>query len=75
MNQVEAAELGNAKGTLHAYIESLTDEEALDLIDDINNLLDDDTLSNEEREGARAGLAEVRRGEFITLDELDEKYG
>jgi hypothetical protein len=62
------------KEQIHALVDEMTDEEAADLLDYVNMLSDPDELTSEEIAEIEDGKAEVRRGEYITLEELRRKY-
>lgn len=59
---------------LHALIDSLDDEAAAALLDELSNRFDDSPLTPEEEDAVREGLAEIRRGEYITGAEFRRKY-
>lgn len=64
-----------AKQALREIVESLTEEEAEQLLDYLNMLADPDELTEEEL----AEVVEIERrmkgGEYVTLAELHAKYG
>ena len=64
------------KEQLHHIIEGLGDTEASDLLEYAEWLLEaDETLSDEELHRARRTLGEMRRGDYVTLDEVKPKLG
>lgn len=64
-----------AKAELHDLIDRLSDEDALKLLDFVNNLSDPDTLTGEEMAELLVIEAEMEAGDFVTLAEFKEKYG
>ena len=64
-----------AKAELHDLIDRLSDEDALKLLDFVNNLSDPDTLTGEEMAERVVIEAEMEAGDFVTLAEFKEKYG
>lgn len=64
-----------AKAELHDLIDRLSDEDALKLLDFVNNLSDPDTLTGEEMAELVVIEAEMEAGDFVTLAEFKEKYG
>lgn len=55
---------------LHNIIDQLGESDAEETLDYIRWLMaDEDSLTDEELEDAKLGEAEIRRGEFITLDD------
>ena len=64
-----------AKAELQNLIDRLSDEDALKLLDFVNNLSDPDTLTGEEMAELLVIEAEMEAGDFVTLAEFKEKYG
>jgi hypothetical protein len=61
---------------LHHIIEGLGDTEASELLEYAERLLEaEETLSDEELGRARRTLGEMRRGDYVTLDEVKRKLG
>jgi predicted house-cleaning noncanonical NTP pyrophosphatase (MazG superfamily) len=58
-----------AKQALREIVETLTEEEAEQLLDYLNMLADPDELSPEELERVRLSRESAERGDFITLEE------
>jgi len=63
-----------AKQALREAIESLTEDQAENLLDYVNMLLDPDELTEEEFQEVMRAEAEVKAGKYITLEELKAKY-
>jgi hypothetical protein len=59
-----------AKEELLELVDSLTEDEILELIDFINLQHDPDDLTAEELAEVEEGLAAIRRGEYKTHDQL-----
>lgn len=60
----------SVRNELHALIDSLDDEAAAALLDELSNRVDDSPLTPEEEEAVREGLADFQRGDYITLADL-----
>lgn len=58
------------KEELHQIIDVLSDEEAEELLDYLNLRADPDTLTPEELARVKAADAEIARGEYVTLDDI-----
>jgi predicted transcriptional regulator len=65
----------SAKQDLHRLIDAMTQEEAEDLLDFINLQNEPDTLTPEEEEAVAEGKAQIARGEYVTLEELEAELG
>lgn len=63
-----------AKQALREMVDSMTDEEAENLLDYVNMLHDPDELTEEEFQEVMRAEAEVKSGKYITLEELKAKY-
>ena len=63
------------RAALHALIDELPDDEVADLLDYVNNLLDPDELTEDEFAEVLQVKADVDKGHYITLRELNERYG
>ena len=63
------------RAELHVLIDQLSDEDALRLLDYVNDLNDPDTLSDEEMAELLGIEAEMEAGDYVTLAEFKEKYG
>ena len=61
--------------SLHAYVDTLTVEEAMDLIDILNNWHDPDELTEEELAAVREGEEAIARGDYVTFEELTAELG
>ena len=68
-----ARQLATARDRLHAYVDTLTDVEAEELLDILNNLADPDTLTPEELARVLEGESQIARGESVTLEELQRE--
>lgn len=53
----------------------MTEEQVLDLLDYLNMLADPDDLTEEELHEVEAADARIDAGEYVTREELREKYG
>ncbi len=69
--QVAPAQLPDA---LHRAIDALSDDEADDALDFLNLQADPGELSEEELKDLRRADREFERGEYVTREELVEKY-
>ena len=58
-----------AKESLREIVETLTEEEAEQLLDYLNMLADPDELTAEELEAVRRGQQAAERGDYVTLEE------
>jgi hypothetical protein len=64
------------KEELHQLVDDLNDEEAAALLDYAHWLLEEcETLTSEAMAPAREGEAQIRRGEYVTLDTLKRELG
>ncbi len=63
-----------AKQALREAIESLTEDQAENLLDYVNMLRDPDELTEDELQEVLLAEAEVKAGKYITLEELKAKY-
>ncbi len=64
------------KEQLHHIIEGLGDTEASELLEDAEWLLEaNETLSDEELHRASRTLGEMRRRDYVTLDEVERRLG
>ncbi len=63
------------KAELHALIDRLSEDDALKLLDYVNNLNDPDTLTDDEMAELLQIEAEMEAGEYVTLAEFKDKYG
>lgn len=64
----------DTRARLHDLNVQLHDYDAIDTVAYIEGLIDDDEpLTEEELSDARSGLAEIRRGEYVTLDEIQRR--
>lgn len=59
-----------AKERLRQVVEGLSEEEAEDLLDYLNLLADPNTLDADELAAVEAAEAEIARGEYVTLEEI-----
>ena len=66
---------GDARATLHALIDSMTEAQAEDLLDYLNMLADPDELTPEEVEAVRQAMGEFERGETIPGEQLERELG
>lgn len=68
-------DLTKVKNELHRLIDQLPEWEALDTLDHVQWLLkdEDDTVTAEELALAEEGLEEIRRGEYVTLEEVNRR--
>ena len=66
-----------ARTELQALVETLSDEDAAELLDYTHWLLaeDDDELTPEELARAEEGQRQIEQGRYITLEELRERLG
>ena len=59
------------KEEIRQIVETLSEEDAAELLDYAQWLLEqEETISDEELTKAERGLDEIRRGEYVTLDEV-----
>ncbi len=66
-----AGEAMTTKEELRQIVETLNEEDAAELLDYAQWLLEqEDPLSDEELTRAERGLDQIRRGEYVTLDEV-----
>lgn len=65
----------SVKDELHRLIDDLTDEGAERVRDLIYSAFDSDELTPEEEEAVREARAEIARGEYVTLEELEAELG
>jgi hypothetical protein len=65
----------SAKQDLHRLIDEMTKEQAEDLLDFVNMQNEPDTLTPEEEAAVAEGKAQIERGEYITGEEFERKYG
>lgn len=72
---VDMTQATSAKQDLHRLIDAMTQEEAEDLLDFINLQNEPDTLTPEEEEAVAEGKAQIARGEYVTLEELEAELG
>jgi predicted transcriptional regulator len=65
-----------AKDELRQLVDLLSEEQAAAALGDVRWLLadDEDAVTEEELQEARQGIEEVRRGEYVTLDELKGRF-
>lgn len=63
------------KAALHVAIDEMSDQDADDLLDYLNLLAEADDLTDDEAGELDAGLQEIARGEYTTLDELRRDLG
>ncbi|MGI8551576.1 MAG: hypothetical protein ACR2PL_12455 [Dehalococcoidia bacterium] len=61
------------KETLHQIVEGLSEKDAEDLLDYLNMRADPDTLTAGEIDAVEAAEAEIARGEYITLNEIQHR--
>ena len=64
-----------SKKHLYELVDTLSRDDALLLIDYINNKLDPDELTPEEAEAVERALLESERGETISGEELKREFG
>lgn len=65
--------MSSIEESLRAIVEHRNDEEAEDLLDYLNMPTDPDTLTEEEMSRVHAGLEEIARGAYLTLEELQQR--
>jgi|GEM_PF-6362877 len=65
----------DTRATLHAMIDSMSQEELKDLLDYLNLLSDPDELTLEEEEAVLRALEEMERGETISGEDLKREFG
>lgn len=58
------------KDRLHELVDALSEEDALDLLDYLQMTDEPDELSSEELHELQEIEAEMRRGEYVTLEQL-----
>lgn len=64
-----------AKEMLRDRVEEMTEDEASDLLDFLALQDDPDELSEEDIAAVERGRAEIARGEYVTLDQLEAELG
>ncbi len=70
--QTADIDVAKVKEELHRLVDEMSDREALDALDHVRWLLsDEDELTEEEWEAVREGEAEIARGEYVTLEEIE----
>ena len=65
----------SVKETIHQIVDTLSAEEAEDLLDYLNLRADPDTLTDEELRRVAEGRAEIARGEYVTLEQIQRRRG
>ena len=60
---------------LHQLVDALPEERLDDVLDYLNLIEDDDTLTPEEEAAIEEGLEDVRQGRTITLEEYKRTRG
>jgi len=65
----------DARNQLLTAIPSLTDQKPQEVLDFLILLADPGTLSKSQMARIHRGEEEIRRGEFVTLDDLRRKLG
>ncbi len=63
-----------AKQSLRERIDAMSEDEAEDLLDFLNLQDEPDTLTEEELAEVLAAEADIKAGNYITLEELKAKY-
>ena len=63
------------KQELHELIDGLSPEEAVEMLDYINMLLDPDELTEEEEAAFERARGELERGETISHEDLKRELG
>ncbi len=58
------------KEMLHQIVDTLSEEEAEELLDFLNMRADPDTLTDEDLARVEAAEAEIARGEYVTLEDI-----
>ena len=67
-------DVARVKEELHRLVDQLSEREAFDALDHVRWLLrDEDELTDEEWEAVREGEAEIARGEYVTLEEIERQ--
>lgn len=74
---LESEIMATVKDELIELVRDLDNEGAADVLDYVRWLLseEDDPLTEEERSEVKEAEAEVARGNYVTLDELERKLG
>lgn len=66
----------NAKDALHAHVDALTEEEAAELLAQIEwDTTEEEELTPEEARAADAGFDEIHRGDFVDGGQLLRRVG
>ena len=70
--QVDVAQV---RAELHRLIDKLSEQEAFDALDHVRWLLsnEEETLTEEELKQIEEDFEEIRRGEYVTLDEIKRR--
>ena len=72
--QAADVDVAKVKEELHRLVDELSDREAFDALDHVRWLLsDEDELTEEEWDAVREGEAEIARGEYVTLEEIERQ--
>ncbi len=75
--QTADIDVAKVKEELHRLVDEMSDREALDALDHVRWLLSDEeeTLTEEEMKQVEQDFEEIRRGEYVTRDEIKRRLG
>lgn len=73
---VQSIDVAQVKEELHRLIDQLPAWEAANALDHVQWLLkdEDDTITEEELALAERDFEEIRRGNYVTLEEINRRY-